>query len=334
MGRLLPVKSVSPVQNLESMVDVVPLLLREVTGGFAFTENGIDVDDLLVRVGAGDASRPDETNAFKIRGHLSGYRPESPVRLQVDSADPQGLYFPARPTFLASLPREVKDFYEGLNPEGTCRVRAEVNRTAPGAVPQITGVLELLDARFKPRQFPYQIRGVGGKIGFGRDPFSGKDFISVMNVHASGMAGGPNEKLEVAVSGRIGPLGPDIAEPGIELRARGTNLSSEAALTRAMPPEVKAAFKIFDAPGKGDLPEFRGDFAGTIVRQPGPGQRVVLNLDLDLTDGIGELREFPYNAHVSGKMTIHTDWMELKDVTASKGTGAARITGYVRWIRR
>ncbi len=322
---------VSPVQNLLSMVDAAPLLLREVTGGFAFSQDGIDVDDLVVRVGTGDATRPDESNAFKIRGHLSGYRPESPVHLQIDSTDPQGLYFPARPTFLASLPGEVKDFYESINPEGTCRVRAEVNRVVAGTVPQVSGALEILDARFKPRQFPYQIRGVGGKIGFGRDPFTGKDFISVMNLHASGMAGGPNEKFEVAVSGRIGPLGPDIDMPGIELRAKGTNLSSEVALTRAMPGELKAALRIFDAPGKGELPEFRGDFDATVNRPPGPGQRVLLNLDLNLSDGIGELREFPYNAHVAGKMTVHTDWIELKDVTASKGTGVAKITGYVRW---
>ena len=83
------------------------MVLREVTGGFEFTQDGIDVNDLLVRIATGDASRPDDTNAFKIRGHISGYRPDSPLRLQVDSSNPRGLYFPARPTFLASLPVEI-----------------------------------------------------------------------------------------------------------------------------------------------------------------------------------------------------------------------------------
>src|SRR5205085_8300822 len=72
-----PAKSISPVQNMLAMVDAVPIMLREVTGAFNFTQDGIDVEDLLVRVGAGDAARPDETNAFKVRGHISGYRPES-----------------------------------------------------------------------------------------------------------------------------------------------------------------------------------------------------------------------------------------------------------------
>jgi hypothetical protein len=325
--------NLSPVQNLLAMVDAAPLMLSEVTGAFNFTHDGIDAEDLLVRVGAGDAAHPDQTNAFKIRGHISGYRPESPAHLQIDSSDPHGLYFPAKPTFLASLPVEIRNFYEAINPEGTCRVRAEINRVVPGTIPQISGSLELVDARFKPKQFAYPFRGVGGKIGFGRDPFTGKDFITVNNLHASGIAGGPNDKALIIVNGKIGPIGADVGIPGIDLHVTGADVSSERALTEAMPWDVRGALHIFDAPGKEDLPVFFGNMAASITRKPGPGQRVLLNLDLDLVDGQGQLREFPYySPHVSGKMTVHTDWIEIKDVTVrGNGDGIAKLKGYVRW---
>ena len=179
------------------------VVLREVTGVFVFNPGGIDVNNLLVRVGTGDSRNPQGTNAFRIEGRIDGYRPDAPLKLSIDSAEPGGLYFPSHPTFLASVPREVRDFYEQLQPEGTCNVHADVNRESAGAKPQIGAVLEVIDAKFLLKKFAYPFRNAAGKIAYARDPFSGKDFISVMDLHAFGMPGGPNATSRVTLSGRI-----------------------------------------------------------------------------------------------------------------------------------
>lgn len=324
----------SPVQNLLSMVDAAPVLLRDVSGTFVFTQDGIDVRGLTVGVGTGDPNHPETTNTFRVAGRLGGYRPESPAKLEVESAG-KGLYFPAHPTYLASLPREVREFYEDLGPEGTFKVRADVNRETAGAVPQVSGVLEVVDATFVFRRFAYPLRGAGGKIAFGRDPFSGKDYLTVMNMHASGMDGGPNEGARLTVSGRIGPLGPDEPEPGVELRATGTNVCSEPSLMRVMPWDVAHALRLFDAPGKGELPEFRGNFACNIVRPVGHGKRFSVEADLDLADGAGRIVDFPYPCeHVEGKLKVYANRVEIKDLTVRgvKGEGpVAKVKGHVRW---
>jgi len=61
-------KAVSPVQNLLSMTDRGAGAVARVSGGFVFTQDGIDVNNLLVRVATGDPARPETTNAFRIRG--------------------------------------------------------------------------------------------------------------------------------------------------------------------------------------------------------------------------------------------------------------------------
>ena len=325
-------KVLTPLENMLTMVDAAPLLLREVSGVFVFTQDGIDVNNLLVRVGTGDPRSPQGTNAFRIDGHMNGYRPDAPLRLTVSSADEKGLYFPAHPSFLNSLPRDVRDFYEDLQPEGTCRVTAQVSRPTAGAVPQVSAVLEVLDAKFLFRQFPYPFRNAAGKIAYGRDPFSGKNYVSVLNMHAVGIPGGPNENSQVAISGRVGPIGPDEPESGFELKATATNICSEPQLMKAMPPEVRQALRIFDAPGKGEFPKFRGNFACDIRRPTGHDQPWKFDTDVDLLDASGSIVDFPYPCpHVEGKLTVHNNNVEIKDITITNRAARAKVTGVVRW---
>ncbi|HSZ59581.1 MAG TPA: hypothetical protein VK797_28315, partial [Tepidisphaeraceae bacterium] len=323
---------INPVETMLAMVNASPVVLRNVDGVFVFTQDGIDVNGLLVRVGTGDPRHPLATNAFEVDGHLSGYTPDAPLELKVTSAESTGLYFPAHPTYLASLPHDIRDFYENLQPEGNCKITAGIDRPTPGAIPQVSAELEVLDARFVFRQFPYPFRSASGKIGFGRDPFSGKNYVSVMNMHALGITGGPNEHSPVTISGRVGPLGPDLPEPGFQLRATGTNICSEPALMAAMPPEVRQALKIFDAPGKGEFPQFRGNFVCNVFRPPGRDKRFSFDTDLDLLDATGRLGPFPYPCRrVFGKVTIHTNRVEINDVTITSGAASAKVTGSVRW---
>ena len=323
----------SPVEVMERMVDASPLRLREVTGTFVFTQDGIDVDDLLVRVGAGDPRRPEKSNAFRIQGRMSGYSPDAPLRLSIATGDPEGLYFPAEPKFLDSLPRDVRAFYNDLKPEGTCFITADVSRAVAGAMPQVNGEISIVDANFLFHQFPYPFRSASGKIAFGRDPFSGKDFVTVLNMHGRGMLGGPNERAEVAISGRIGPIGPESPEPGFNLHATGKNICSERELLAAMPPDVRQALKVFDAPGMGQFPQFKGNFVCNIIRPPGAKKRWTFDTDLDLLDAAGRVVGFPYPLqHVHGKIEVRDGYVNVINATIGNGTSnGGVVNGVVRW---
>ena len=327
-----PNPAASAVEVMASLADASPLRLRAETGTFVFSQDGIEVDDLQVKVGAGDPADPRKTNAFIVAGHMDGYSPDAPLRLQIASADPEGLYFPAQPKFLESLPRDVRDFYNDLKPQGTCFVKANIDRPLPGAMPQVNGEIEIVDARFFFHQFPYPFRGASGKIAFGRDPFSGKNYVTVMNMHGRGMKGGPNERAEVAISGRVGPIGPDCPEPGFHLHATGKNLCSEPALMAALPPQVREALKVFDAPREGVFPQFKGNFSCDIVRPPGPRQRWTFDTDLDLLDAGGRIVGFPYPLkHVHGQVKVRDGYVDVVQVTMPRGAASAVVSGRVRW---
>jgi hypothetical protein len=326
-GQKSPVASnpQSPVEVLAALTDSAPLRLREVTGSFIFSQDGIDVKDLLVRVGTGDPANPQASNAFRIHGRLDGYRPDATLRLHVSSADPAGLYFPESPRFLESLPREVREFYANLRPQGTCHVWADISRVVAGAMPRVNAELDIVNATFRFREFPYPFRGASGKIAFGRDPFTGQDYISVLNMHGTGIAGGPNDRADVGISGRVGPIGSDSPEPGFNLVATGTNIRSEPALMSAMPPDVHRALQIFDAPGKGEFPQFKGNFVCNILRAPGPHQRMTFETDVDLLDAAGRIVGFPYPCrNVRGKIKVHDGYVDVQRVTIA-------VTGKVKW---
>jgi len=322
----------SPVEMMASLVESSPLRVRAETGTFVFTQDGIDVDDLLVKVGAGDPDDPRKSNSLIVGGRMDGYSPDAPLRLQINSADAEGLYFPAHPKFLESLPRDVRGFYNDLKPQGTCFIKANINRPVAGAMPQVNGEVEVVDARFLFREFPYPFRGASGKIAFGRDPFSGKTYVTVMNMHGRGAIGGPNERAEVAISGRIGPIGPDYPEPAFNLHATGRNLCSEPALMAAMPAEVRQALKTFDAPGQGQFPQFRGNFTCNIVKPPGAHQRWTFDTDLDLLDASGCVVGFPYPlTNIRGRLKVRGGYVDVVQVTMARGSVSAVASGRVRW---
>ena len=324
----------SPIDAMTAIVDPSPFRLRDVSGRFVFTEAGIDVPHLWVKVGAGDPKNPARTNSFHIRGHMDGYQPESPLQLEISSDDPNGLFFPARPKFLDALPPDARQIWGDLRPEGHCNVSVTVDRPVPGAVPQINGLLEVVNATFLFHQFPYPFRNASGKIAFGRDPFSGKNYITIMNMRGRGILGGPNEHGLVTINGRVGPIGPETPEPGFKLHATGANICSEPTLMAAMPREVHDALKLFDAAGKGQYPQFRANFACDIDREPGHAKRWHFNVDIGLLDAAGRMIDFPYPCdHVYGNLTVHEDYVEIKHVVVpgANGQGEAVVTGLVRW---
>lgn len=317
---------------VSELVDTAPLRLREVSGTFVFNQDAIDIKDLLVRVGRGDAEHPDATNAFRIAGHMAGYGPDAPLQLSVSSADQSGVYFPAHPRFMDSMPRDVRNFYNDLKPQGSCRIDASVDRPVAGTMPRVHAKVDIVEAQFLFRQFPYLFRGASGSISFGPDPVTGKNYVNVLHMHGSGPVGGLNEHADIDVSGRVGPLGPENPEPGFDLRATGRNVCAEPELLAAMPPDVRDELRIFDAPGRGEFPQFRGNFVTLIRRAPGPGKRMTFDTDVDMLDGSGRVVGFPYLLrHAHGKINVRDGYVDVLNATVEDGKSSAVVTGRVRW---
>jgi hypothetical protein len=323
----------SPLDVLADMTDTAPVLLREVSGSFLFDQDRIEVKDLLVRVGTGDAEHPDATNAFAISGSMEGYGPDAPFHMEVRSADAKGMYFPAHPTFIDSLPPDVRQIFDQIRPRGWLRAEATVDRARAGEAPQVGVQAEILDAGFFFHEFQYPFQRATGTVAFRRDPFTGRNYVYVTNVHANGKVGGPNERAVVSISGRVGPIGPEYPEPGFDMTATGTNICDEPALMAAMPPDVRIALKNFDAPGRGEFPKFRGNFVCKLHRPSGRRQRVDFVTDVDILDAAGRVVGFPrLLQRISGKVRVHDGYVDVLKVTGhASGSGIVTVTGRVRW---
>ncbi|HEY2589785.1 MAG TPA: hypothetical protein VGI81_28840 [Tepidisphaeraceae bacterium] len=326
-------RTLNPLDVLSDMTDTAPVLMREVSGSFLFDQDRIEVKDLLVRVGSGDAEHPDATNAFVVSGSMEGYGPDAPFHLAVRSADGKGMYFPAHPTFIDSLPPDVKQIYDQIKPQGWLRALATVDRVRAGEAPQVGVQAEIVDAGFYFHEFQYPFQRATGKVAFRRDPFTGKNYVYVTNVHANGKLGGPNEHAVVSVSGRVGPIGPEYPEPGFDMVATGTHICSEPALTAAMPPDVREALSNFDAPGNGEFPKFQGNFVCKLHRPSGRRQRVDFVTDVDVADASGRVKGFPYLLqHAKARFQVHDGYVDILEARGHNETnGTAAVKGRVRW---
>ena len=308
--------------RLAAMFEPDPLQLENVAGKLVFTQDGISIENFSGRV---------DNNGLKISGRIEGYSPNAPVALKVTSFATENITIPASPRYISSLPRQVREFYEQLRPEGTCRLTVEVNRRTRDDRPEVSGQLDIINGKFLYSKFPYPLREVTGRISFGRDPQSGEDKIEIRNIRGRGLENGPNRNTLIAVDGEIGPLGPNT---GVDVRVEGTDVSSEEALRLAFPPEVRTAISIFDPSGKGEFPKYRGRFLCHIVRPVGPRTRWSFDTDVTLEDASGRLEAFPYPLeHVAGELKIRSGHVDIVNTSMKRGNASLLVNGRVSWGR-
>ncbi len=226
----------NPVTAIETLLMGTPITLRQVAGSFVFTEAGIEVHDVGGRV---------ENNGFRISGHIDGYRPDAPLFLRVSSLETENVYIPPSPRYINSLPRQVRGLYEDLKPQGSCTLEVELDRPTPGSRPKVRGHMDVVNGDFVFGLFPYPMRQATGRITFGPDPASGKDFVHLIGLRGRGLATGPNRDTMVTIDGTIGPIDPDgPADIGADVHIAGHGVSCEPALDHAFPPEVRQALKL------------------------------------------------------------------------------------------
>src|SRR5439155_8337755 len=236
---------------------------------------------------------------------------------------------PAEPRYLNSMPPAFRELYDHLHPDGKGSLWVSVERRTSGAKPLVSGRIGIEEGNFKFDEFPYPLRRVKGVLTFGWDEKSQMDRVDV-TMQGLGIADGPNKNVPVDVRGFVGPLGHGDAE--FDFWVKTSNVTSEPALTAAYPAPVREALKIFDAPGKGEFPKYHGGFIANVHRPQGPRQKWAINVDVDLDDAQGALTFFPYPVeHLTGKMRITDDHVDLMEATVKKGDASLVIDGIVRF---
>jgi hypothetical protein len=321
--------ALTPAHTLDDLLQPTPLQLRKMAGTFVFTEAGIAVNQVHGQV---------EGNGFNIDGHIDGYSPDAAMTLAISSLAGENLSIPASPRYVWSLPKDYREVYEHLRPQGSCTLQMSFARPTPGAGIVVGGTVKIIDGQFVFNQFPYPLRNVNGTVTFGREHPKGAgpegwDIVRLVDLRGQGVVGGPNQDQYLTLNGWIGPVGPPGGpETGFDLKVHADNIHSEPPLMQAFSPEVHQALNLFDAPGKGQFPQFQGAFTTHVLRNVGPNQKITYDTDIKLVDAAGALVGFPYPArHVEADVQIRDGYVDVLSAKMRRGNATVDLSGRVTW---
>ncbi len=313
----------TPFDCVRATLAAAPIRLRHVGGTFLFTDAGVEIQRIEGRV---------EGHRLWIDGHVDGYDPDAPVALHVGSPDDEDINLPPEPRFVTSLSGPALDIYEQFRPQGRCRLRVDVARPAPSGPVTVSGRVDVLDGRFVDHDFPYPLRGVAGVIRFGKRPGTNEDWVWLEHLIGRGAVGGPNENAALSIDGTIGPLIPDSPDSGVDVVVHADEVRNEPRLTEAFPPEARAALAVFDAPGKGEFPRFRGSFTCKVHRPPGPGLRMTQDLDIDLSQADAIFAGFTYPMrNAKAVLRVRDGHADVVSATLQRGNTSLKVSGRVGW---
>ncbi|MBC8105666.1 MAG: hypothetical protein H7Z14_03680 [Anaerolineae bacterium] len=312
------------VTKLQQLVDPTPITLRQVTGRFVFTESAIDIENVTGFV---------ESNGVKISGRIENYTnptlATTPKGIRVSSLDTDDIVIPASPRYINSMPQPVREIYDHLRPQGRCRFWVMLKRPDRDSRPEVEGEISVLDGQFTFDKFPYPIEGATGKLVFGTDPKTGAEQLEIREIRGRGPTGSANEKARVKIVGTVSPFG---AESKVEITVTGDDIVSEPALFAAFPRETQKALTLFDAPGKGQFPIFRGGFKCEVLRPFGIDTEWQVTTHIRLDEAAGQLVAFPYPmSGVTGELTVTETSVKIGHATMKKNGATLSIDGQVSW---
>ncbi len=101
---------------------------------------------------------------------------------------------------------------------------------------------------------------------------------------------------------------------------------------QAFSPEVHQALSLFDAPGKGQFPQFQGAFSTHVLRKIGANQRITYDTDIKLVDATAALVGFPYPArHVQADVHVRDGYVDVESAEMRRGNATVDLSGRVSW---
>ncbi|MCS7034723.1 MAG: hypothetical protein NZ561_12140, partial [Phycisphaerae bacterium] len=308
------------VSRARELIEPEPIQLEDAQGAFVFTEEGIELRNLIGKV---------EENAIRINGRVAGYSVGAPLDVRIESLPGADIHLPPEPRWINSLPPAARETYDHLRPRGAARFHVHLQRFSPGGKVEARGQIDIVEGGFTFDRFPYPVERATGRITFGPDGSGGRDTLELTNLTGFGVMEGPNARSPVTISGIISPLSPDA---GVQIIIRGRNISSEPALMRAFPPATRRALRYLDAPGAGQWPRFTGDFVCTVHRPEGPRRSWTTEVDIDIHDGEGALVAFPYHlSEVQGRLRVRKDHVDIDGATMNRDGVTVVIDGRVAW---
>jgi hypothetical protein len=319
--------------NLAGTVDAFELLttpasiaVSDVSGTYRFSEQGITLEHIQGRI---------NQDLLSVNGHCDGYTPDAPVHLRIASAAGQPFVVQEHLPMENSLPPGALKIYDMIRPHGIGSMWLEVDRTTPGAPPQVTGEIHVDDGGFACKFYPYPVTHAHGVIAFVHDDSNGMDRVEFRGIQGFGLPGGPNAASTVSLNGWVGPFDKRV---GCAIHVVANNMTGEPALFESLPRPVAAAEAAVWAadpahPGVVAQPALHGAVRCDVTMPIGLNTKPAVAVDLDLDDVSGRLAAFSYPLrHLRGRLAVRSDHLDLTDVAMTTPAGATlAATVHASW---
>ncbi len=300
--------------SMSPEIFAAPVRLQLGRGEFVFTEDRIQITRLQGEL---------EGNMLQVDGHIDGNQPGAAGELHIGA---MGLKLVEPLPLLGTLPQPMRDLMRLVRPQGTGDVRVTYRRPVPGGRPLISGVIDVKEGACQYALFPYPLRKISGQIVFGPAVnYPGELTCQLVGLRCQGPADGPNAERAIFIDASIEPANDD-AELHLTLRSDG--LQSEPALLRALSPDAQGSLAMLDSTGDGTQPTFKINVRTTTLKTYGPHQPLHTAVEIDLLDGSGSPRFFPYfMRHAQGQLHIDDQGVQVKQLTAEGGpAGGVKVS--------
>lgn len=311
----------SLIGKLTHFADSPPMHLHILSGALRFSDtDGIRIENLVGQL---------ENYPFAIQGVIAGYSAESPFHIELSCPGNSVMRIPSDPKYIRALPVGIQQAYDQFKPVGTCRVVMHIDRSGEGAAVAVVGQVDIIDGRFVFDHFPYPLRQVHGQLLIRHNSETGAEELDIPEIVGRGIAGGPNANSFVRFTGTAGPFNRDCQ---VHLKISGTNITSEAPVVAAMPPETQSALKIFDAAGHGEYPKFHGNFLCLVERSPKTDFDWDIDTHLDIDRAAGALVAFPYPIdNLAMQLDVHGNHLDITNAHMQRGAASLKLDGRVSW---
>ncbi len=316
---------VSRAGIVDRTLQLRPLFLKNVSGRLVFSPDRVRICGLSGQI---------ETNTVLLYGEILGYNEDAPASLRLIA---NNMLIPPHPRYLPSLPQVIRKVYSDFSPAGRASLFFDLTRHKPGDTLKIQGEALILDGAFCFDEFLYPLRRITGSIIVGPDRATGQDRLDLVNLRCLGLEGTKNANAHITINGWVSPIDRGSA---VEVQLASPSVSFDEHIRRALPDDARSVMDLFDIRSRGDSNhnkilapvELSGAFAARIRRPPGPKRNVSVDVNLDIAHGNGQFQAFPYPLrNVSGKISIHPRYTEIKNLVAKHHDASISLDGRVSY---